>query len=251
MIDTHAHLHLINRPTSDVLNAASAVGEKHIVQVAIDFDSIHQNLTEYLPLPNCSITGGIHPLSVSTDIDLDDVLALLEQHVDQFVAIGEMGLDYKYGFENAALQQVFFKAQLNFARQHNMPVIIHSRHSDDDMLSIVNQYPDVKKVFHCYATNAAFFDALEGDQNYASFTGMVTYAKKGKVINAMKHIPFDRLMIETDSPYLTPKGVDAAQNSPEYVSYIAQHMADHRGVKLQDVIIQTTQNALTFFNIQL
>ena len=80
---------------------------------------------------------------------------------------------------------------------------------------------------------------------------MVTYAKKGKVINAMKHIPFDRLMIETDSPYLTPKGVDAAQNSPEYVSYIAQHMADHRGVKLQDVIIQTTQNALTFFNIQL
>ena len=88
-----------------------------------------------------------------------------------------------------------------------MPVIIHSRHSDEDMLSIVNQYPDVKKVFHCYATNSVFFDALEGDQNYASFTGMVTYAKKGKVINAMKHIPFNRLMIETDSPYLTPKDV--------------------------------------------
>ena len=251
MIDTHAHLHLIDRSTSDVLNAARAAGVKHIVQVAIDFDSIHQNLTEFAPLPTCSITGGIHPLSVSTDIDLEDVLSVLDQHVDQFVAIGETGLDYKYGLENATLQQVFFKAQLNFARQHDMPVVIHSRHSDEDMLTIVNQYPDVKKVFHCYATNSVFFDALEGDQNYASFTGMVTYAKKGKVINAMKHIPFNRLMIETDSPYLTPKDVDVDQNSPEHVGHIAQHMADHRGMSLEDVIDQTTKNALTFFNIQL
>ena len=90
------------------------------------------------------------------------------------------GLDYKYGIENAALQQVFFNAQLNLLEQHDMPVVIHSRHSDEDMLTIVNQYPDVKEVFHCYATNAAFFDALEGDQSYASFTGMVTYAKRTK-----------------------------------------------------------------------
>ena len=249
MIDTHAHLHLINQTTEAILTAAKDAGVHHVVQVAIDLPSIHKNLNEYALVPNCSITGGIHPLSVSEDVDLDAVLALLEQHVDSFVAIGETGLDYKYGKDNMALQKIFFEAQLTFAREHKKPVVVHSRHSDEDMLDIVNQYPDVKKVFHCYATNYAFFEALEGDQNYASFTGMVTYAKKGKVVNSMKQVPMNRLMIETDSPYLLPRGVDSTQNSPQYVGHIAQHIADLRCMSLEDVIAQTTKTAKAFFSI--
>tara|TARA_B100001121_G_scaffold310367_1_gene340990 strand:- start:14457 stop:15206 length:750 start_codon:yes stop_codon:yes gene_type:complete len=249
MIDTHAHLHLINRNTEDVLAAAKEAGVYHVVQVAIDLPSIHRNLNEYALMPNCSITGGIHPLSVFDSLELDEVLAVLNAHVEAFVAIGEIGLDYKYGKDNMALQKIFFESQLAFARAHEKPVIIHSRHCDEDMLNIVNQYSDVKKVFHCYATNYAFFEALEGDQNYISFTGMVTYAKKGKVINAMRKVPMNRLMIETDAPYLIPRGVDVAQNSPEHVGHIAQHIADIREMSFEDVIDQTAKTAQSFFSI--
>ena len=249
MIDTHAHLHLIDRPTTELLDLAANAGVSHVVQVAIDLPSIHKNLNEYALVPNCSITGGIHPLSVSDDVDLDAVLALLKQDIDQFVAIGETGLDYKYGRDNKKMQHLFFEAQLSFARTYQKPVIIHSRHSDEDMLKIVNQYPDVKKVFHCYATNYDFFEALAGDLNYVSFTGMITHAKKGKVIRSMREVPMNRLMLETDAPYMIPQGVDAQQNSPEHVGHIAKHIAKHRGMSLDSVIDQTTETARSFFQI--
>lgn len=250
MIDTHAHLHLIHQPAEDVLMAANDAGVRHVVQVAIDLPSIYNNLHQYAHLPNCSITGGIHPLSVSDGVELDEVLGVLRANVDSFVAIGEIGLDYKYGINNKVLQNIFFEAQLAFAREHEKPVIIHSRQCDDDMLDIVNHYSDVKKVFHCYATNYAFFEALQGDLNYVSFTGMITYAKKGKVIHAMKQVPLNRLMIETDSPYLLPLGAKSNQNMPQYVGHIALHIAKHRGMTFQDVVDITTKNAQSFFNLQ-
>ena len=100
----------------------------------------------------CSVTGGIHPLSVNDDLEIDSVIMLLKQHMDDFVAIGEIGLDYKYGRENKVKQHLF-KAQLDLAIKYGdvVLVIIHSRHCDD-MLAIVNDYPMIKKVFHCYAT---------------------------------------------------------------------------------------------------
>ena len=251
MIDTHVHLHLMDQSVQDIMAAANHAGVTHVIQVAIDEQSIHQNLNQYSGIPNCFITGGIHPLSVSHEVDLKGVLNVLTKHIDRFVAIGEMGLDYKYGKENAVLQGEFFKAQLELARQHQKPVIIHSRHSDEDMLSIVNQFPDVRKVFHCYATHIDFFNALSGDLNYVSFTGMITYAKRGKVIHSMKHIPMDRLMIETDSPYLLPKGVQSHQNKPEYVSHVATAIAEHRDMTFHDVVEQTTHTAQLFFNLPL
>ena len=247
MIDTHAHLHLIDRPLKDVLMDSMNAGVQHIIQVAIDLPSIHQNLCEYSHLPNCSITGGIHPLSVTEDVDLPHLLRLLAEHVHQFVAIGEIGLDYKYGRHNSELQKKFFMAQLDFARDHEKPVIIHSRYSDEDMLNIVNQYPQVKKVFHCFATNYAFFEALLGDLNFVSFTGMITYSKKGKIMNALKQVPLDRVMLETDAPYLLPQGIVSKQNSPQYIGCVAHHIAKHRGISIQSVIDQTTKNAQSFF----
>ena len=249
MIDTHAHLHLIDQPSEDVLMAAKDAGVHHVVQVAIDLPSIHNNLHQYAHCPNCSITGGIHPLSVTDGVELDDVLGVLRAHINAFVAIGEIGLDYKYGMHNKALQTEFFEAQLTVAREHKKPVIIHSRQCDDDMLAIINHYSDVKKVFHCYATHYAFFEALKGDLNYVSFTGMITHANKGKVIHAMKQVPLNRLMIETDSPYLRPLGATSNQNRPQYLGHIALHIAKHRGMSFQDVVDITTKNAQSFFSL--
>jgi TatD DNase family protein len=247
MIDSHAHLHLINRETTDILQAATNAGVRHIIQVAIDFDSIQTNIDVYSDHNQISITGGIHPLSVNSKLDVQTVLSFIRAHSHCFCAIGETGLDYKYGEDQKELQKKWFIAQLDLAADLNFPVIIHSRHSDDDMLAIVNQYPMVKKVFHCYATNLAFYESLSGNLNYVSFTGMITYAKKGKVVNALRHIPMDRIMIETDAPYLLPKGIEADQNAPEFVSNVGEYIAQLRGIDSKEVFEQTTNNALAFF----
>ena len=249
MIDTHAHLHLIDRPLDDILSAAKHAGVQHIIQVAIDVGSIQHNVSLYAGHSMCSITAGIHPLSVDSVEDFDAVIRLLRDHMDDIVAIGEIGLDYKYGGANIPQQVRYFKAQMDLAAMHQKPVIIHSRYADNDMLAIVNAYPQLKKVFHCYATHIDFFDALEGDQNYVSFTGMITYAKKGKVIRALKQVPLNRLMLETDAPYMVPKGIDANQNSPEYVGHIADAIAHHRDMSREELISKTTQNAHDFFKL--
>jgi TatD DNase family protein len=250
MIDTHVHLHIIDTEPERVIADAAAVGVTHMIQVAIDMASIHANLSIYQHISACSITGGIHPLSITDDITIEDVLAVLTMNQSRFCAIGEIGLDYKYGDHNKRRQQQFFEAQLAFARQHNMPVVIHARESNTDMIAIVNRYPDVRKVFHCYAQPYAFFESLSGNQNYVSFTGMITYAKKGKIVHAIRHIPADRFFIETDSPYLKPKGVTAPQNTPQYLPHIAQHIAQIRDASVEDIVAQTTKNARDFFGLE-
>lgn len=251
MIDTHAHLHLIKRETSDILQAAKESGVRHIIQVAIDFESIHQNISDYVDLNDVSITGGIHPLSVNSTLDIHLVMDYLSNHRDNIVAIGETGLDYKYGKKNKTLQLDWFHAQLDLARRINKPVIIHSRHADEDMLEVVNQYPDLYKVFHCYATHIDFFNLLAGPHNYVSFTGMITYSKKGKVANSVRKIPLERMMIETDAPYLLPKGVLADQNAPEYVPHVAEHIAALKQLSIAEVVRQTTQTACHFFKLNI
>ena len=166
------------------------------------------------------------------------------------MAIGEAGLDYKYGADKASLQKDWFYAQLDLAKRLNKPIIIHSRYADEDMLKIVNQYPSVKKVFHCYATNFSFFESLAGYLNYASFTGMLTFSKKGKLANAVRNIPLNRLMIETDSPYLIPKGIDSDQNSPEFVGCIADHIAILRQQPKDEVNAAFNQTSIEFFNLK-
>ena len=250
MIDTHAHLHLINRSLDDVLANSKGAGVNHIIQVAIDEPSIYKNLTLYKNYPQISITGGIHPLSVSPELNMTKIIQFIEDNRNEFVAIGEAGLDYKYGADNAALQQDWFYAQLDLAKRCNKPIIIHSRYADEDMLKIVNQYPSVKKVFHCYATNFNFFESLAGYLNYASFTGMITFSKKGKLANAVRNIPLHRLMIETDSPYLIPKGIDSDQNSPEFVGCIADHIALLRQQPKDEVNAAFNQTAIEFFNLK-
>ena len=185
---------------------------------------------------------------MTPDLSISDTIKFIEDHIHDFVAIGETGLDFKYGHEYASLQTDWFHAQLDLAKRCGKPVIIHSRHADDDMLKVVNQYPNVK-VFHCYATNFQFFESLEGDNNYVSFTGMITFSKKGKVANAVRNVPLNRLMIETDAPYLLPKNIDSRQNSPEYVGCIADHIALLRNLERLNVIEQTTKNAIKFFEL--
>ena len=251
MIDTHVHCHLINQPPQQIWEESRQAGVTHMIQVAIDEDSIAFNQTLANTYDWCSATAGIHPLSVQPDMDINHILGVLDQVKSNIVAIGEIGLDYKYGQDLQSLQAEWFHAQLSFAKEAKLPVIIHSRQCDADMLAIVNQYPDLKKVFHCYATDVSFYEQLKGDHNYVSFTGMITFAKKGKVIRALKQIDLNRLMLETDAPYLNPKEAKDGQNHPKNIVHIARAIAEHRNIDLDEVVKQTNQNAIDFFSLEL
>ena len=250
MIDTHAHLHLINRNTEDVLAAAKEAGVYHVVQVAIDLPSIHRNLNEYALMPNCSITGGIHPLSVSDSLELDEVLSVLNAHVDAFVAIGEIGLDYHWHPDQKEAQHTCLIRQLEWAREQQLPVIIHNRKADEDIISITNQYPDVTMVFHCFCSSEVFVERTIRENRYYSVTGLITYAKKGKTIRALQQIPIEQLMLETDCPYLSPKQHQEEDNEPAFIPEIAEKLAEIKRVSVQEIATMTTRNARRFFNIQ-
>ena len=164
------------------------------------------NIEIYNQYPQISISGGIHPLSVTPDLSISDTIKFIEDHIHDFVALVKQDWILNMATNMLHYKQIGFMLNWIFAKRCGKPVIIHSRHADDDMLKVVNQYPNVKKVFHCYATNFQFFESLEGGNNYVSFTGMITFSKKGgKVANAVRNVPLNRLMIETDAPYLLPK----------------------------------------------
>ena len=263
MIDTHVHLDLMTQPTNDVLADCVANGVQHVVQVAVDPSTSEQNVRDYAPHPMCSVSVGVHPLYVAECPPVAESMARIQPLLPQAVAVGETGLDYHYGTDTDALQHEFFYAQCQLAHDHGLPLIIHMRKSEAATLAVLNQFPSVPKVIHCYSTGIDFYHRLLGSP-LVSFTGLITYSSKGKIIRALKEIPLDRIMIETDSPYLMPK-IDASsnhhesqahpspptptENSPALVPHIAKRIADIKGMPLQTVIDVTTETAIHFFKL--
>ena len=146
-------------------------------------------------------------------------------------------------------QQTWFRQQLDIAKQYMLPVIIHNRKADNDIVSIVNDYPTVYKVFHCFSGSPDFAKTLLSDYHFFSFTGTITYSKKGKTLRAIQPLPLDKLMVETDCPYLTPIPYKGNENQPAYLAPIAQKIADIKQVPLEKVCQTTTTTANLFFNL--
>ena len=141
-----------------------------------------------------------------------------------------------------------FKKQLDLAREFNLPAIIHSRESDDDMKLILNEYQDVKKVLHCFSSSADFALSVLNKNTYFSFTGMITFAKKGKVINAIKQIPIEHIMIETDCPYMNPIGIKG-DNEPANVSLVLDKIAAVKQIEKNKIGMIIKKTSKKFFAV--
>lgn len=246
MIDSHAHLFLCQSPVEDIIRNAKQAGVRAIIHVAIDIKSALQarQLTDRYPA--LYPTAGVHPSDVS-GFDLAELEALVRRY--SFQAIGETGLDYFRSTIEKNVQIEAFEAQLDLARRVSLPVVIHNRHADEDMIAVTRRFPDVRKVFHCFASDMAFADAVMSGNSYFSFTGMITYAKKGKVIQSLRHIPMDRIMIETDCPYLTPEAKKGEENQPAFVGYVADKIAEVKGLTREEVVHRTYENTIRFFEL--
>lgn len=248
MIDTHTHLYLCKQPLSELVKHAKDAGIEHLINIGINIKTSLDALKQAQEYPNfIHPTLGIHPCDSQYDVDMDSMKQLAIQH--PFVAIGEIGLDYHHMTAPRLQQIACFENQLALAAELNLPVVIHNRHADDDIKAIINQWPQLKKVLHCFSSSAAFAESVINETTYFSFTGMITAAKKGKLVNAIQSIPLSHIMIETDCPFLVPIEKKGLENEPAYVGFVAKKIAAIKQLDLKETQDILTQTSKSFFKL--
>jgi TatD DNase family protein len=250
MFDTHCHLTdpRLHEQLEGVLSRAAAAGVKRMVTIgthAADWPAALQLAGKY-PHIRCAL--GIHP-NYCHEAELADAKKLLElQNDPRVVALGEMGLDYHHQFAPRALQAEFFRAQLALARDLDRPVVIHCREAVDDCLKIMEATPSVRAVFHCFTGAADEARRICAAGHLIGFTGVVTFKNTQSLRDIAAEIAEDRILLETDAPYLTPEPMRKQKtNEPALVIHTAEIVAAARGIDLHEIDRITTQNANRFY----
>jgi TatD DNase family protein len=235
VIDSHAHLDMIERPTEEVVADAEAAGVRRLLTVGIDGASCRAALTIAEDFPQISVAIGRHPNSTTgfDDADLAELQALAAH--ERCVAIGETGLDYYRDRAPKVDQARAFSAQLDLARAVDKPVVIHTRAAEDDTLALLGfSMPD--RLDEC----------LERGW-WISFAGNVTYPKALELREAAARVPADRLLVETDSPFLAPQPVRGKPNEPRHVVATAATVAEARGITYEQLEADVERNAAALF----
>ncbi|MBQ9979917.1 MAG: TatD family hydrolase [Oscillospiraceae bacterium] len=192
---------------------------------------------------------GTHPHDAKsmTDEDLREYEALASH--PKVKAIGEIGLDYHYDFSPRDVQKFRFVQQMKLAKKVGLPVIIHDREAHGDCLEIVKKFPDIKGVYHCYSGSLEDAKVLVGMGWYLSFTGVITYPNARKALEIIEWMPMDRIMIETDSPYLAPVPQRGKRNDSRFVGLVRDKIAQVKGISVEEAERITTENGKRFFSI--
>uniref|UniRef100_A0A832DIN1 YchF/TatD family DNA exonuclease n=1 Tax=Ignavibacterium album TaxID=591197 RepID=A0A832DIN1_9BACT len=252
-VDTHAHLFYENfkDDLDEVILRAKENGVDYILVPATDLKTAEETLKLCDKYDFIYTAVGIHPHDTKNwDDSLLQQIEKLAAH-PKVVAIGEIGLDYYYDFSPKAQQIKAFKSQLDLALKLELPVIIHNRDSDEDMMEIISSYcsTGLKAQFHCF--NASLNDAIEYMKmsHFISFTGNITYKKSEELRNILKQIDLNHLLLETDSPFMTPVPHRGKRNEPAFVKYVADKIAEVHNITTDEVAKITSLNAFRMFGI--
>ena len=248
LIDTHSHIYYDKYTDIDeVLDRARENNISKIICVGVDIESSFKSLTLAEKYDMIYATAGYHPHEAKdTDQNYLKELENLLSH-KKIVALGEIGLDFFYKHSDKKTQITVFKEQLELAKSLNIPCVIHNRESDKELLECINKTKNNNGVIHCFASDIILAKELIKLNFYLSFTGLITFVEELK--DVIKNIPLNKIMIETDSPYLTPVPHRGKRNEPYMVKYIASEIAKIKNIPLQDVANQTTKTAKDFFGI--
>ena len=254
LVDSHCHLDqldLVNYQgdLSKALMHADSMGVKHFLCVCItlqDFPRMMQAVNAY---PHISASVGLHPNERDIDHEPDaDELALLAQH-EKIVAIGETGLDYFRSEGDLDWQRDRFRQHIRAAKLTGKPLIVHSRQAKEDTLAILREEDaaSVGGVMHCFTEDWQMAQEAMALNFYISFSGIVTFNSAKEIQEVAARMPLERMLIETDSPYLAPIPHRGKPNEPAYVRYVAEFIASLRGISVDEVAERTTSNFYTLF----
>ena len=253
IFDTHAHYYdeAFDADRAALLASLPGRGVALVVCPGCDLESSRQSIALAERYGFLYAAAGYHPenLEGAALSDLDAVKALCAH--PKVVAVGEIGLDYYWlkTPEERANSRDFFDAQLSLAEELNLPAIVHDRDAHRDCLDIVRAHPGVRGVFHCYSGSLEDAKVLVKLGWMVSFTGTITYKNARKALEVIQWLPMDRIMIETDSPYLTPEPFRGKRNDSGHVHLVAEKIAQIKGLEPDEAARITLENGKRFFRI--
>ena len=251
LFDTHAHLNdrAFQEDRDDLIAALPQQGVGLVMNPGCNLaDSrLSVELAEKYPFLYAAV--GSHPDSAD-EVD-EGVIAQYRQlcRHEKVKAIGEIGLDYHYEDIPREIQKKAFILQMELARETGLPVIVHERDAHDDGLQIVKDFPEVSGVFHCYSGSAEMARQLVDLGWYIGFTGVLTFKNARKAVETAQSIPLERIVLETDCPYMAPEPFRGKRNHPGYLYRMAEKLAELRGLEVEEVHAITTQNGKRLYNI--
>ncbi|TVR17090.1 MAG: TatD family deoxyribonuclease [Balneolaceae bacterium] len=252
LTDTHCHLYLkqFNSDLDEVLRRAVESGLTHIFLPAIDWKSIDQMKSLKHPDITFYKMAGIHPCSVEENLPVDAERLYELCNSNDFVAVGETGLDYYWSTDYVKEQKESLRTHCDVARQTAKPIVLHNRDSTSDLLDIIEDEQDgrLNGVWHCF-TGTIDEGKRALDLGLVLGVGGVATFKNGGVDQVLKHLPLDSLILETDAPYLTPSPYRGKRNEPAYIKLVAEKLADIKDISLQEIAEITTQNAFRLFGL--
>lgn len=252
IFDTHCHLNdpQIYKYIDDIIKKANEAGVTKFLVCGWDKKSSELAIKIANNYLGCYAAVGVHPENIDglSDDDLNEVLNLSKN--PKVVAIGEIGLDYHYTKENSERQKDVFIKQILFANEHNFPVVIHDREAHEDCYNILKKYtPKFSGTLHCYSGSVESLKSMLNLGLYIGLDGPVTFKNSITPKEVAREVPLDRLLLETDSPYLAPHPLRGTVNEPSNIRFVLDAISDIKNVSKKHVAEVTYNNALKLFKI--
>ena len=253
LIDTHAHLDdaRFDGDRDAMIARAREAGVEHFVTIGCDLSTSRAAVELADRYPFVYATVGVHPHEAKQigDSWYDDLLRLAQHK--KVVAYGEIGLDYHYNHSPPKLQRERFREQITLARELRLPIVVHTREAQDDTIAILKEEnaADVGGVFHCFSGDARLAKNALDLGFLLSFSGVITFQNATMLRDIVKTVPMDRILVETDSPYLTPAPHRGKRNEPAHVRLVAEKIAAIQGMTADQIAELTSQNARRVFKI--
>ena len=246
-VDSHAHINYdMYEDLDEVINTATENNVMKVVNCSEDLKTSLDVIDLHKKYSNLYPAVGIHPQNVDKSKigDIDKLEQIIKN--ENVVALGEIGLDYYYSRDNREKQILFFEKQLELSKKYDLPVIIHCRNATDDLLRILKK-SDVKGVIHCFSGSVETARELIKLGYYLGVGGILTF-KNSKLVDVIRSIPIEYILLETDSPFLTPEPFRKYKNEPKYIPIIAEKLAQLKEIDVNEVMKITTNNANSVFD---
>ena len=254
LIDSHAHLDdkRFDNDRDEIIKNLKKNGVELVINIGADVPSSVKGVALSEEYENIYATVGVHPHDAK-DVDettIELLRALAKK--DKVVGIGEIGLDYHYDNSPRDIQKIWFREQIKLAKELNLPIVVHEREAGQDVYDIIKEASDenLTGVIHCFSGSLEMAKEYIKLGFYISFAGPVTFKNARIPKEVAKEIPLDRLLIETDSPYLTPEPYRGKRNDPTHVRYMAEKIAELKNIKYDELVKATNENAKKLFNIK-